>query len=183
MSGVSKADIDFKFGCEFEGSVKFPSSTDRSGATSGLVDVGGGSGQFLSTLVQASPLAGESGANVILPRIPRLRSLCSTSPTMASSNPVTKFEDSPQESRTFARQHELPKLPVPPLEDTCKRYLRALEGLQDSRDHEETKRAVEDFLRNDGPRMQEKLIDWAKDKARCVVAAGHRRRGGLIRRI
>ena len=84
-----------------------------------------------------------------------------------SANPVTKFHrDPPPSSRTFARQDELPKLPIPPLEDTCARYLRALEGLQDPRDHEETKRAVEEFLRGDGPRIQERLRAWAEDKAR-----------------
>jgi carnitine O-acetyltransferase len=32
--------------------------------------------------------------------------------------------------KTFARQHELPKLPVPKLEDTCQRYLTSLQPLQ-----------------------------------------------------
>ena len=32
--------------------------------------------------------------------------------------------------KTFARQSELPKLPVPALEDTCKRYLTSLQPLQ-----------------------------------------------------
>ncbi|KZT37052.1 acyltransferase ChoActase/COT/CPT [Sistotremastrum suecicum HHB10207 ss-3] len=67
-------------------------------------------------------------------------------------------------SKTFASQHKLPKLPIPPLEDTCKRYLRALEGLQDHHEHEQTKRAVDAFLRGDGPRIQEKLVEWAKTK-------------------
>ena len=84
--------------------------------------------------------------------------------------PVTKFQDNPPESRTLARQDELPLLPIPPLEDTLKRYLRALEGLQDRREHEATKRAVEEFLHGDGPRVQEKLREYAKDKARCVLS-------------
>lgn len=85
-----------------------------------------------------------------------------------TSSPVTKFKPEPPrlQNRTFARQSELPKLPVPPLEDTCRRYLQALEGLQDPRDHEETKKAVEDFLKNDGPRIQQRLIAWAENKAR-----------------
>ena len=85
---------------------------------------------------------------------------------MAANNPVTKFQAHPPENRTFARQHELPKLPIPPLEDTCQRYLRALEGLQDPRDHEETKKAVDDFLKGEGPRIQERLKVWAENKAR-----------------
>ncbi|KAI0369642.1 acyltransferase ChoActase/COT/CPT [Pilatotrama ljubarskyi] len=87
---------------------------------------------------------------------------------MASNGPVTKFESHPPESRTFARQKELPKLPIPPLEETCRRYLTALEGLQDPREHEETRRAVEDFLQNEGPRVQEKLKEYAKDKASYI---------------
>ena len=83
------------------------------------------------------------------------------------SNPVTRFETNPPESRTFARQKELPKLPIPPLEETCSRYLRSLEGLQDPREHAETKKAVEEFLHHDGPRIQAKLQEYAKDKARC----------------
>lgn len=31
---------------------------------------------------------------------------------------------------TMAGQDKLPHLPIPPLEDTMKRYVRALEGLQ-----------------------------------------------------
>ncbi|EPQ51919.1 acyltransferase ChoActase/COT/CPT [Gloeophyllum trabeum ATCC 11539] len=88
------------------------------------------------------------------------------------SEPVTKFK--PQaypSSKTFARQSELPKLPIPPLEDTCKRYLRALEGLQDTKEHENTERAVEDFLRGEGPRLQERLEAWAakKDRQVCYI--------------
>ena len=81
---------------------------------------------------------------------------------------MTKFEANPPESRTFARQGELPKLPIPSLEETCARYLRALEGLQDQREHAETKRAVEEFLHHDGPRIQEKLKEYARNKARCA---------------
>ena len=92
---------------------------------------------------------------------------------MASSNPTTKFEPNPSPSRTFARQDELPKLPVPPLEDTCKRYLRALEGLQDPEAHEATKKAVEDFLNGEGPRIQERLKVWAENKARYVARNPH----------
>ena len=52
----------------------------------------------------------------------------------------------PAESRTFAGQSKLPKLPIPPLEETCQRYLRALEPLQDEEEHEATKAAVAEFL-------------------------------------
>jgi carnitine O-acetyltransferase len=76
---------------------------------------------------------------------------------------VSKVESIPP---TFAYQKKLPKLPIPPLEDTCRRYLRALEALQDRTEHETTKKAVQAFLENDGPVIHEKLKTWAEDKDR-----------------
>ena len=73
-------------------------------------------------------------------------------------------------SRTWAHQNQLPNLPIPPLEDTCRRYLDSLKALQDEREHEITKRAVEAFLHGDGPRVQQSLIDYARDKPRYVSA-------------
>lgn len=81
-----------------------------------------------------------------------------------SAAPTTSFEANPPANRTFAHQGKLPKLPVPPLEDTCRRYLRALEGLQDEQEHAKTKQAVDMFLHGDGPRIQDRLKEWAKSK-------------------
>lgn len=88
---------------------------------------------------------------------------------MASSAPTTTFEADPPPNRTFARQAELPKLPVPPLEETCRRYLTALRGLQDEKEHAKTKIVVDEFLKGEGPRIQERLKEWAKSKARWVA--------------
>lgn len=63
----------------------------------------------------------------------------------------------------------LPKLPIPPLEDTCRRYLAALKGLQDEGEHENTIKAVEAFLHGDGPRVQGMLLEYSKDRSRCVL--------------
>ncbi|KAL1742182.1 acyltransferase ChoActase/COT/CPT [Schizophyllum fasciatum] len=77
----------------------------------------------------------------------------------------------PAESRTFGAQAKLPKLPVPPLEETCERYLRALEPLQDAEEHEATKAAVAEFLKprdpetgtgGEGAALQAKLLEWDK---------------------
>ena len=82
---------------------------------------------------------------------------------------TTKFDPAPPHEQTFAHQEKLPKLPIPPLEDTCKRYLRALEALQTPHEHEETRRAVQEFLDDpeQGPKIQKKLEEWAKTIARC----------------
>lgn len=81
------------------------------------------------------------------------------------------FNSNPSSStsgETFAFQEKLPRLPIPPLEDTCRRYLKALEGLQEADEHETTKKAVNDFLKNEGPMIQEKLLEWSETKDRCV---------------
>ncbi|ELU39907.1 carnitine acetyl transferase [Rhizoctonia solani AG-1 IA] len=67
---------------------------------------------------------------------------------------------------TFANQSSLPKLPIPPLKDTCERYLRALSALQDEREHHATKLAVEDFLARSGPMWDAKLREYAETKDR-----------------
>jgi carnitine O-acetyltransferase len=69
-------------------------------------------------------------------------------------------------TKAFEASKKLPTLPIPPLEDTCRRYLRALEGLQEPDEHARTKQAVEKFLNGDGPRIQERLKRWAANKAR-----------------
>lgn len=41
-----------------------------------------------------------------------------------------RFDREPTDGVTFKYQNQLPKLPIPPLEDTAKRYLSALKPLQ-----------------------------------------------------
>ena len=85
--------------------------------------------------------------------------LCRSSP---------KFSRRKTSNRTLAFQDKLPKLPIPSLEDTCNRYLRALEALQDEKEHVNTKAAVKQFLETDGPVLHGILEEYAKDKARFV---------------
>ncbi|OCF59267.1 carnitine O-acetyltransferase [Kwoniella mangroviensis CBS 10435] len=61
---------------------------------------------------------------------------------------------------------DLPKLPIPPLKETLKRYLRALEGLQTPEEHQKTKEVVEEFLTEggEGEKWQRKLEEYAKEK-------------------
>lgn len=69
---------------------------------------------------------------------------------------------------TFANQDSLPKLPIPDLEDTCRRHLEALSALQTIREHEETKAAVHEFLKTEGPILQEKLKTYASSKTSYI---------------
>ena len=69
---------------------------------------------------------------------------------------------------TFAAQDSLPKLPIPDLEATCNKYLQALEPLQNSREHRDTHRAVKEFLRGEGPELQERLKKYSSGKSSYI---------------
>ncbi|KAL4915123.1 Choline/Carnitine o-acyltransferase-domain-containing protein [Aspergillus aurantiobrunneus] len=69
---------------------------------------------------------------------------------------------------TFAHQDSLPKLPIPDLDSTCRKYLNALSPLQSPKEQEETKAAVRDFLKSDGPGLQEKLLKYASSQTSYI---------------
>ncbi|KAL2828406.1 Choline/Carnitine o-acyltransferase-domain-containing protein [Aspergillus cavernicola] len=69
---------------------------------------------------------------------------------------------------TFAQQDSLPKLPIPELESTCRKYIDALAPLQNPKEQEETRAAVRDFLKSDGPALQEKLQQYATSKTSYI---------------
>jgi carnitine O-acetyltransferase len=71
-------------------------------------------------------------------------------------------DDKPKGGVTYAHQDELPKLPIPPLEQSCEKYLTVLKPLQSAREHSETRHAVNEFLRNEGPELNEKLKKYAE---------------------
>ncbi|KAF2118987.1 carnitine acetyl transferas-like protein [Lophiotrema nucula] len=69
---------------------------------------------------------------------------------------------------TFAHQDKLPSLPIPELESSCKKYLQALKPLQSPKEHHDTIGAIHDFLKADGPQLQEKLKKYASGKANYI---------------
>ncbi|KAK5172515.1 carnitine O-acetyltransferase yat1 [Saxophila tyrrhenica] len=84
-------------------------------------------------------------------------------------NPITNNGDHKSKPGiTFAAQDKLPKLPIPDLEATCKRYLGSLDPLQTAREHHDSERAIEEFLRTDGPALQEKLKSYAEGKTSYI---------------
>ncbi|XP_028398287.1 carnitine O-palmitoyltransferase 2, mitochondrial-like [Dendronephthya gigantea] len=63
---------------------------------------------------------------------------------------------------TYHFQPSLPRLPIPKLEDSCRRYLDAQKVILSPEEYENTKRLVENFKQNEGPELQKELI--FKDK-------------------
>lgn len=77
-------------------------------------------------------------------------------------------EDKPKGGVTYAHQDDLPKLPIPDLESSLDKYLVALKPLQSPREHAETKHAVQAFLRNEGPELNEKLKKYAEARTSYI---------------
>lgn len=75
--------------------------------------------------------------------------------------PLSNHEQKAKPGITFAAQDKLPKLPIPELADSTKKYLAALKPLQSSREHAETQQAVDEFLKAEGPELQERLKKYA----------------------
>ncbi|OAA59260.1 carnitine acetyl transferase [Cordyceps fumosorosea ARSEF 2679] len=102
-----------------------------------------------------------------------LRKDSNTPPSDSERRPsvYTKFpmsSDSGKGGVTFASQDKLPKLPIPELASTCRRYIEALKPLQNARERSDTQQAVDEFLRRDGPELQEKLKNYAQGKTSYI---------------
>ena len=83
--------------------------------------------------------------------------------------PMANYSDQKQPGGiTFAAQDQLPKLPIPELSSTARKYLEALKPLQSLREHGETQQAIDEFLRTDGPELQEKLKSYAQSKTSYI---------------
>ncbi|EDK40623.2 hypothetical protein PGUG_04721 [Meyerozyma guilliermondii ATCC 6260] len=66
---------------------------------------------------------------------------------------------------TFQYQDQLQKLPIPTLEETCGQYLKVLKPLQNEKEHETTKAAVEKFLKDGtGAYLDSELRKYAETR-------------------
>lgn len=83
-------------------------------------------------------------------------------------DPLASNQPKHKQGITFAAQDKLPKLPIPELENSMIRYLAALKPLQSPREHAETKQAVDEFLKGDGPELQERLKKYATGKTSYI---------------
>ncbi|KAG4067014.1 hypothetical protein HA402_000005 [Bradysia odoriphaga] len=66
------------------------------------------------------------------------------------------------------KNHDLPKVPVPPLEQTMTEYLRALEPVLTQQQHDKTKMIVKNFINGLGPILHEYLQEKRENEDNWV---------------
>lgn len=86
----------------------------------------------------------------------------------AKSSLNNSLNDGVKPGITYAAQDKLPRLPIPDLESSLKKYLSSLEPMQSSREQEETKAAARDFVEHDGKELQERLKAYAESKSSYI---------------
>ena len=67
-------------------------------------------------------------------------------------------------SITYGAQPELPPLPIPSLNETLNKFLQNLEALQTTEERAEAKQIVLEFMKGDGPTLQELLLEYDRSK-------------------
>ena len=100
-------------------------------------------------------------------------SLASSAPPQEGTSTSSATEIEPQKPKvkqgvTYTHQDDLPKLPIPELESTCKKYIDVLKPLQTLREQKDTAAAVEEFRKHDGPILQERLKKYATGKSSYI---------------
>jgi carnitine O-acetyltransferase len=83
-------------------------------------------------------------------------------PLAHSTNPNSKS------GITFAHEDKLPKLPIPELDSSCQKYLAALKPLQSPKEHSDTTISVQEFLKAEGPVLQDKLKKYATGRSNYI---------------
>ena len=101
-----------------------------------------------------------------------------TNPTIIKTT-ATKLMPKYRPYSMLARQKSLPRLPVPPLQQTMDKYLNAIRPLVNDDQFEQTRKLVEEFRKPGGigEKLQEKLVERSKtednwvsnDKEVCLV--------------
>ena len=83
-------------------------------------------------------------------------------------NPLQQKVEKAKPGITYAAQDKLPKLPIPDLESSTSKYLESLVPLQTSREQDETRAAVREFLQHEGQDLQDKLKKYASNKTSYI---------------
>ncbi|KAF2097079.1 carnitine acetyl transferas-like protein [Rhizodiscina lignyota] len=101
-------------------------------------------------------------------RSPEAAKKAAQSYSPSEREPLASHKSTSKPGITFASQDKLPKLPIPELESSCKKYLEALKPLQSAKEQHDSELAVQEFLKRDGPDLQEKLKKYASGRANYI---------------
>ncbi|KAF3394615.1 Carnitine O-acetyltransferase [Penicillium rolfsii] len=99
------------------------------------------------------------------PRLPPTQLLARSTPAMArkASSVPEGYKEDLSKGKMLRFEDSLPRLPVPSLEETGKRYLKSVHPLVSEAEFERTKKAVEAFIRpgGEGEPLQKRLLERA----------------------
>lgn len=88
--------------------------------------------------------------------------------SVSQREPLASHGAKHQPGITFAAQDKLPKLPIPELESTLKKYQDVLRPLQSKREQEDTCAAAQEFLKGEGLELQARLKKYATGKTSYI---------------
>jgi hypothetical protein len=86
-------------------------------------------------------------------------------PTQQSHRQLYSSTEQPVKPvKTFALQDELPRLPIPPLEQTLERFRHSIKPFlpANSEQWQQAMAVIDDFGRSQGPVLHKRLLDYAK---------------------
>ncbi|KAJ5784313.1 Carnitine O-acetyltransferase [Penicillium pulvis] len=101
------------------------------------------------------------------PRLPPTQLLARSTPAMAPRRKASSIPEGYKEDLSKGKmlrfENSLPRLPVPSLEETGRRYLKSVHPLVSEAEYERTKSAVEAFIRpgGEGEPLQKRLLERA----------------------
>lgn len=119
------------------------------------------------TLVKAAKMSG-SEVNGATRSEASARESTQSYPSEAQAPLASHTNPNSRPGITFAHEESLPKLPIPELDSSCKKYIAALKPLQSAKEHNDTVHSVNEFLKAEGPVLQEKLKKYASGKANYI---------------
>ncbi|DAA78747.1 TPA_exp: Uncharacterized protein A8136_2532 [Trichophyton benhamiae CBS 112371] len=96
---------------------------------------------------------------------PRLTSLQTMAPRRAASSVPAGYKEDLSKGKMLRFEDSLPKLPVPTLEETGRRYLKSVHPLLSAEEYKTTEKAVSDFIKpgGEGEVLQKRLIARSED--------------------
>ena len=109
---------------------------------------------------ELAALAGE-----LLPKLAKLGKPRTKKEASPYTSPNVSRSNSPAATNMYKNQADLPRLPLPSLEDTCELFLEVTQTVVNQEEYEETKSAVASFLKTAGPKLHAQLEKIDNDPA------------------